>query len=80
MNKFKEELGEDFSWTERNIPVKDPEADWTSPTIEVTIKPKPKPILPPAPFKPELEPVTPTPTPQPVVTPVEPEIVNTTEE
>ena len=29
MNKFEDDLGKDFSWTEREIPVKDPEADYT---------------------------------------------------
>ena len=58
MNEFIEDLGDEFDWTERNIPVKDPEADFDNTTPDVVPIPKPKPTPPP---NPTIGPVNPTP-------------------
>ena len=52
MNRLEKELGENFSWTEREIPVKDPDADYsnTTPTITPALKPKPRPSPAPEPI------------------------------
>ena len=58
MNEFIEDLGDEFDWTERNIPVKDPDADFDKITPDVVPIPKPKPTPPP---NPTIGPVNPTP-------------------